>query len=127
MRPFDTATTVENGVIVLRLTGELDASDSPGLVEVFGALGTSAEGVVIDLSDCDFIDSAGIAAIVDAWRAHNENGGGSVALAAPSGQVDRIIRITGLAAYIPVFIGLDEALAAVPRDGMGSGNGPVSS
>ena len=117
MRPFDTSTGIIGGVSVLRVSGDLDAADASTLsLALIGAM-ASTGGVVIDLSECDFIDSSGIAAIVEAWRGPDgpENRGRLV-LAGASDQVDRIIRITGLDESIAIFDGIDEALAALAPD-----------
>ena len=117
MRTFDISTKVMDGLTVLRVSGDLDATDAPILSWSLSSGLASTGGVVIDLSECDFIDSSGLAAIVEAWRGCNgpESRGG-VVLAGPSGQVDRIIRITGLDQSLAIFDGLDEALAALAPD-----------
>ena len=112
MRPFDVSREIVGGLTVLRVSGELDAADVPILRLPLSIGIASADGVVIDLSECDFIDSSGIAAIVEAWRGPNgPESRGRLALAGPSGQVDRIVKITGLDSAITIFDGVDEALA----------------
>lgn len=107
---FAVATDVERGTTVVRVTGELDAAEAPSLFAALAPL-RRRDSVVIDLSRCDFIDSAGIAVIVEAWRAHDEcDGGGGLSLAAPSGQVERIIRVTGLDQSITVFDEVEQAV-----------------
>ena len=117
MRPFDASTEVIGGVSILRVSGDLDAADASTLSLALISAMASTGGVVIDLSECDFIDSSGIAAIVEAWRGPDgpENRGRLV-LAGASDQVDRIIRITGLDESIAIFDGIDEALAALAPD-----------
>ena len=117
MRPFDASTEVIGGVSILRVSGDLDAADASTLsLALIGAM-ASTGGVVIDLSECDFIDSSGIAAIVEAWRGPDgPESRGRLVLAGASDQVDRIIRITGLDESIAIFDGIDEALAALAPD-----------
>ena len=68
---------------------------------------------MVDLSECDFIDSAGIAAIVEAWQCFDGPASrGKVVLAGPRGQVDRIIRITGLDQNIAIFDEVEQAVAS---------------
>lgn len=118
MRPFDVSTEIVGGLTVLRVSGELDAADVPILRLPLSIGIASADGVVVDLSDCEFIDSSGIAAIVEAWRGPNgPESRGRLVLSGPSGQVDRIVRITGLDAEITIFDGVDEALAELAPDG----------
>ena len=111
MRRFEISADVERGITVLRVAGELDAASVPDLELALDG-DAPPNPVVIDLSNCEFIDSAGIAAIVEAWRSREETGReADLSLAAPSGQVDRILRITGLGTSISVFPGVNEALA----------------
>jgi anti-sigma B factor antagonist len=117
MRPFDTSTGIIGGVSVLRVSGDLDAADASILSLALISATASTGRVVVDLSECDFIDSAGIAAIVEAWRGPDgPESRGRLVLAGASDQVDRIIRITGLDESIAIFDGIDEALAALAPD-----------
>jgi len=67
--------------------------------------------ILVDLSDCEFIDSTGIAAIV---HAHNEfaERGGQVAVYSPAAQVRRVLSVTGLTSNGLVFESIEEALSA---------------
>ncbi|HEU5251783.1 MAG TPA: STAS domain-containing protein [Solirubrobacterales bacterium] len=95
--------------------GELDLSTAP---ELEGPLEETLEdgdaSVLIDLSQCEFIDSTGIALIVRAWQrlASGENGRGLV-ICSQNEQVRRVLEITGLELSIPVHTTRDEALAAI--------------
>ena len=117
MRAFDASTEVIGGLTVLRVSGDLDAADASTLSLALISATASTGRVVIDLSECDFIDSSGIAAIVEAWRGPDgPESRGRVALAGPSDQVDRIIRITGLDESIAIFDTTSDALAALAPD-----------
>lgn len=95
--------------------GELDLSTAP---ELEGPLEETLENgdasVLIDLSQCEFIDSTGIALIVRAWQRldSGENGRGLV-ICSQNEQVRRVLEITGLELSIPVHTTRDEALAAI--------------
>lgn len=103
-------------VIVVR--GELDlstASDLEGPLEE--AISSQDDSVLIDLTDCEFIDSTGIALIVRAWQKldNGADGGGSgrVVLCSANDQVRRVLEITGLELSISIHSTRDEALAAL--------------
>lgn len=106
---------VEQGVRTIFVRGELDLSTAP---ELEGPLEETLEdgdaSVLIDLSQCEFIDSTGIALIVRAWQrlASGENGRGLV-ICSQNEQVRRVLEITGLELSIPVHTTRDEALAAI--------------
>src|SRR5262245_5854441 len=67
-------------------------------------------GVVIGLEHCEFIDSIALAALV---RAHGrvEEGGGQLVMAAPTGQVSRLLRFSRLDTAGLVYDSVEEALA----------------
>ena len=117
--PFEAiAAQLEDGVRAIEIRGELDLATAPDLEgpldEAVGATGTS---ILLDLSDCEFIDSTGIAVIVRAWQrvdARSENGGGSrVVICCRNEQVRRVLEITGLEKSMSIFDSRDEALAAL--------------
>jgi anti-anti-sigma factor len=117
--PFEaTAAQLDDGVRVIVVRGELDlstASDLEGpLEEVVSSDGGS---VLIDLTDCEFIDSTGIALIVRAWQRLDNSadgeGSGRIVICSANDQVRRVLEITGLELSIPIHGTRDEALAAL--------------
>ncbi len=105
---------VEQGVRAISVCGELDLSTAP---ELEGPLEQALENdgsVLIDLSQCEFIDSTGIALIVRAWqRLDSGDSSRSLVLCSQNDQVRRVLEITGLELSIPVHATKDEALAAL--------------
>lgn len=85
-----------NDVAVVRVTGDVDImSVDPIREAVEQALTGGATTVVFDLSAVDFMDSSGIAALIEtSSRAQ------SVWLRAPSMAVQRLIDVTGLASVL---------------------------
>jgi anti-sigma B factor antagonist len=117
--PFEaTAAQLDDGIRVVAVRGELDlgtASDLEGPLEE--AIAAKDASVLIDLSDCEFIDSTGIALIVRAWqrldRAADGEGSGKVVICSDNEQVRRVLEITGLELSISLHGTRDEALAAL--------------
>jgi anti-sigma B factor antagonist len=106
---------LESGVRTIAVRGELDLSTAPQLE---GPLDETLDGdegsVLIDLSQCEFIDSTGIALIVRAWqRLESGENGRLLVLCSQNDQVRRVLEITGLELSIPVHLTRDEALAAI--------------
>ena len=95
--------------------GELDLSTAPELEGPLNSCLESGEGsVLIDLSQCEFIDSTGIALIVRAWqRLDSGENGRALVICSQNDQVRRVLEITGLELSIPVHTTRDEALAAI--------------
>ena len=102
------------GVRTIAVCGELDLSTAPDLEGPLEEALESGEGsVLIDLSQCEFIDSTGIALIVRAWqRLDSGENGRRLVICSHNEQVRRVLEITGLELSIPVHATKDEALAA---------------
>jgi anti-anti-sigma factor len=117
--PFEaTAARLDDGVRVIAVRGELDlstATDLEGPLEE--AVSSGDASVLIDLSECEFIDSTGIALIVRAWQrldlTADGDGRGRVVICSDNNQVRRVLEITGIELSIPIHRGKDDALAAL--------------
>lgn len=111
--PFEVSSEkVEGSIRTFTVRGELDMSTAPelerGLEEALAEPGAS---ILIDLSECEFIDSTGIALIVRAWQRLAEEDGRQLALASSNHQVRRLLKITGVEGSIPMHESRDAALA----------------
>jgi anti-anti-sigma factor len=117
--PFEaTAAKLEDGVRVIAVRGELDLSTAVDLeAPLDEAISSGDASVLIDLTECEFIDSTGIALIVRAWqrldRTAEGDGDGRVVIASQNDQVRRVLEITGLELSIPIHGTRDEGLAAL--------------
>lgn len=117
--PFEaTAAQLEDGIRVIAVRGELDLSTAPELEgPLEEAIAAGDASVLVDLSECEFIDSTGIALIVRAWQQLDRTAGGEgtgrVVLCSYNDQVRRVLEITGLELSIPIHGTRDEALAAL--------------
>jgi anti-sigma B factor antagonist len=110
---FETATEIVNGVRVVAVRGELDIATSPQVRELLSDAATDrARPLVIDLVECEFIDSTGLAALLHGAKPA-QNGESHVAIVSPGGDVRRMLELTAIDQTIPVFDGLEEALTAV--------------
>jgi len=91
--------------------GELDLAMAEQLQEALQKVGSDCAQILIGLENCEFIDSTGIAVVVQAHRQFAEEGR-RVVLFAPTSQVLRILSVTGLTGNGLVFESAAEALAA---------------
>lgn len=103
---------------MIGVRGELDLSTASDLERPLeDAISSGDASVLIDLSECEFIDSTGIALIVRAWqrldRTADGDGDGRVVICSYNDQVRRVLEITGLELSIPIHSTRDEALAAL--------------
>ncbi len=92
---FDVSTG-RDGNVVLRLSGDIDLSAKSlfqeRLAEVIAA---NDDDVVVDLADVSFIDSTGLAVLLDA-RQELEGPGRKLLIARPSVRVTRALEAAGL-------------------------------
>jgi len=101
----------DSGVVVVSLTGEHDLTTAPALRErVEEAIGGQS-GLLIDLTDAEFIDSSIIGVVLEGQRRAQEKGiGFAAALEGGVPAVRRVLEVTGLDTNLPVHPSLDAAL-----------------
>jgi anti-sigma B factor antagonist len=102
-------------VYVVRVAGEVDMSHEQELqAELRAAVEAEASGIVVDLTECEFIDSSAIRALL---LSRQEKSPGeraeSLAVAASSEQILRILSVMGLDQVIPIEPTVEEAAAAL--------------
>jgi anti-sigma B factor antagonist len=106
---FDVSTeTAGEGVLVVRVSGDLDLATSPRFADALAAA-PAARQVVIDLTGCTFLDSSGVRTLVQAVR---EIPGDErrVGVVAASPAILRVLEITGVDRMVPVQRSLEDAL-----------------
>ena len=108
----------DDHVVVARLTGELDisAAERTGR-RIAEAVPSSARGLVVDMSDLEFMDSSGVSMLFSLARqvgSHRQE----LRVVAPEGRpVARVLQIVEFDRAAPVHADLDSALVemATPR------------
>jgi anti-sigma B factor antagonist len=86
---------------VLRVLGDLDLRSGPGVERaVTHQLASGWRNIVVDLGGVEFMDSSGLGALVGSWRAVKRVEG-TFRIAHPTGQVRRILAMTGLDRLFP--------------------------
>jgi anti-sigma B factor antagonist len=104
---------VGEGIRVVALHGFLELATAGRLEEpLTRAAGDADRALVVDLSDCKFVDSVGLATLLQGAKPL-QNGEANVAFVAPEGPVRRLLALTAVDRTIPVFATLGEARAAV--------------
>jgi anti-sigma B factor antagonist len=96
---------------VLEVHGELGLADVERLQEALEEVAGDARDIVVGLEACEFIDSIALAALLRARDRLAQNGNRLV-IAGPTGQVRRILEISGLDLDGFLFGSVDEALSA---------------
>ena len=90
----------EAGGVVLALSGELDVVSAPALEQHLNeALSEPGAHVTLDLSDLQFVDSAGVSVLIKA-KQDAESNGRTLVLGRPTEQVHRVFALVGLADWL---------------------------
>jgi anti-anti-sigma factor len=100
---------LQDGVVVVRVEGELDMATSGRFEEALGAPPAPGGRLVIDLTECTFLDSSAVRLLVGAARAADESGG-RVSLVARDPGILRVLEIAAVDTMLPVHDSLDLAL-----------------
>lgn len=105
--------TTENGpALVVALQGEVDLQTSPEARQVLLSAVAQARPVLVDLSGVAYIDSSGVASLVEALQTARKSGQ-ELMLAAVSEGAMRVLKLARLEQVFPIHPTLDEALAAL--------------
>jgi anti-sigma B factor antagonist len=98
---FEIDTSFTAGKYVVCLKGELDLSRSPQLeAALLEAEQSHAKAIVLDLGELTFVDSSGLAVLVDAARRSATNGD-QLRITRARNHVARVLRVTGLDTALP--------------------------
>ncbi|OEJ67153.1 STAS domain-containing protein [Magnetovibrio blakemorei] len=97
---------------VVAISGEVDLSTSPKVREALLSCIKGAHGVVVDLSAVSYIDSSGVASLVEAFQTAKTKGLG-FALAEVSETPMRVLKLARLDQVFVIYPRVDEAVAAM--------------
>ena len=102
-------------VSVLHISGDVDASTHVDLdAEAATAIKQGATHILLDLTECSYMSSAGFRSIHKIHSAIQvgHKGGSRIKLLKPSDEVKRLLKTMGFDAYVAVHDDLNEAIKA---------------
>jgi anti-sigma B factor antagonist len=102
---FSVSHEAESDWHVLTVSGELDVFAAPDLADELEKA-MRAPRIIVDLSQCRYIDSTGIAAL---FRAHKRSGERIRLVVGDQQTIRRILRVTRVETLMPVFENLEDA------------------
>jgi anti-anti-sigma factor len=112
----DVQITLAPNALVAHVTGEIDMSNAEEMgATVIGATPTEAQGVVLDLSGVDYLDSAGIYVIYGIRASLQARGQTLILVIPPSSPVHDALRLSGADRPGEVAEAVDEALRGLDR------------
>jgi anti-sigma B factor antagonist len=104
---------IDSGTAVVGLPSEIDVVNSAEVSDdLVAAIDAGARTVIADMSGTEFCDSAGVKAIVHAYR-HAKAHSCALRLVVTSAPVRRVFALTEVDRLVPVCATMDEALAAL--------------
>jgi anti-anti-sigma factor len=103
-----TRETLPEGPVVVRVEGELDMATSGSFEEAIAEAGPGAR-LVIDLTECTFLDSSAVRVLVETARSM-EQSNGKVSLVARDPGILRVLEIAAVDTMFPVHDTLDAAI-----------------
>jgi anti-anti-sigma factor len=113
---MDAALSIERvgGVPVARLRGEVDLDRKLQLgATLVGAVRARDRGIVLDLSEVDYLDSAGVHLVHELSLTLAERGQALRVVAAPGATVLRVLELVDLERTVPLDASVGEAVAAL--------------
>lgn len=103
----------EGEIAVMRLSGEIDLQHAPALRKVLQEkIKAACPFLVIDFSGVEYIDSSGLATLVE-YRRDSIKFKGALALATLNDRVRTIFELVRLNEIIPIYPTLADAKAAL--------------
>ena len=116
MDAIATAVAYEDGIAVLTVSGEVDLATVPALeAAIDEALAAQPSGLVIDLSNVEFLASAGLQTLVTTQERVGMSG--QFVVVAEGAATSRPIQLTGLDEIFDLYPTLPEALDAIRANG----------
>jgi anti-sigma B factor antagonist len=101
---------VENqGAHIVLFNGEIDLESSPAARKILLKCFDNTGNVIVDLSGVTYIDSSGVASLVEALQAAKKNGS-QLSLAAVSEPTRRVLELARLDKVFAIYSSVDEAL-----------------
>jgi len=107
---MEARTHEERGRQVVRLEGDVDLESSPRAREALLAAVERGQDVVVDLSGAHYVDSSGIASLVEAFLAARDRGT-RLLVAAPAPGTMRVLALARLDGVFPIVATVEEGLA----------------
>jgi anti-sigma B factor antagonist len=101
-------------VAVVELDGDIDLARAPGLVqELRGSVGKDERGLVVDLSEVRYLDSAGVNALFEVSEDLATRRIGLAVVIPEGGLLDRVVELVDLRTVAKVERSVEAAVAAL--------------
>ena len=103
----------KNGILVCYMTGEIDINTSPQIKKSFDkVIGSKKEKIVLNFKDVDYVDSSGLATLVEMLKGIRSYGG-KLKLSNLSTKVKNLFEITKLEKLFDITPEEEEAVKSL--------------
>ncbi len=107
----DVELSLQENVVIARLTGEIDLSNARGIEQaIVVATPNQAELILLDLSDVDYMDSAGIHLIYRLRQSLQSRGQTLTLILTAESPAGDALRLAGVMDHLDIRDSLDAAL-----------------
>ncbi|MEK6558402.1 MAG: STAS domain-containing protein [Candidatus Margulisiibacteriota bacterium] len=97
-------------LVVVTIEGDIEFDDSIQLNELFNAtIKKDSAKIVLNLKDCNYIDSSGLGALVEGLKA-TQKAGGDLRLCNLNEDFREILMMTRIIKYFQIFDSLDDGI-----------------
>ncbi|HEX9647351.1 MAG TPA: STAS domain-containing protein [Alphaproteobacteria bacterium] len=107
---METEVREEHGLAVAAFTGDIDFNSSPHARRVLLDLVEKKGDVVVDMSSVDYIDSSGVASLIEAYQSAKTSGA-RFGLVAVSGAALRVLQLAHLEKVFQIYDSVADAAA----------------
>jgi anti-anti-sigma factor len=109
--------TSSHAVVVVAVSGEFDMATCDVVSQALHAhLDATPLGMVIDLSEVEFLGSAGLAVLIEVDKRAPERHTRLGIVTSGSPAVTRVMQISGLASILPIYPTIDDAVTRLAAD-----------
>lgn len=108
--------TMDNGLPIIELKGEVDVYTAPQLKQrMISLLEHGSRHMVVDLSNVEYLDSTALGVLIGGLKRMREQDG-NLALVCPSPRIHRVFEITGLDRIFDMYSSPTEAQEAMGKE-----------
>ena len=105
--------TLDNGVPVIALQGEVDVYTAPQLKQqMIPLLEAGTKQMLIDLTQVEYFDSTALGVLIGGLKRMRERDG-NLSLVCPSPRIRRVFEITGLDKIFDIYNSMEDAQVGV--------------
>ena len=109
-------TVTQDEVTIVEISGSLDANTVPEAQDVIMSLVVPDCLLVLDMSECEYVSSAGLRLLLMIAKRLKANQSGQWCLAGVSEEIMDVMEMTGFVQFFETFDTVSDAIAAIRKE-----------